>query len=112
MTITPTQTLLPLPTNVIPRGSIDYITGTVTDRKGNNLTMPVDIALTADPSAGHTWLPATWVGTAAPEREVTTTAQVTLDGPTYPGDRYGVYVRLDNSPAHPIILIGWIVLDD
>jgi hypothetical protein len=35
-----------------------------------------------------------------------------LDAVPGDGTRYGVYVRLDNSPAHPIIQVGWIVLTD
>jgi hypothetical protein len=112
-----TQTLAALPTNEIPTGSVDFVKATVTDLNGNTLTVGVEIAITraADPDAVHTWLPATWLGTAAAERECQTTRPVdtaVLDGVPGDGTRYGVYVRLDNSPAHPILQVGWIVLTD
>lgn len=113
-----TQTLLQLPTNEIPVGSVDFVQATVTDLKGNNLSMGVEIAITpaGDADATHTWLPAGWLGSAAPERQCQTTSVVNtglLDGGSdHVGTRYGVYVRLDNSPAHPIIQVGWIILTD
>jgi hypothetical protein len=105
-----TQTLLDLPTNEIPAGSIDFVTATVTDANGNNLTMGVDVALTPDGDT-HTWLPATWLGAAAATRQCQTNTVVDT-GILAGGERYGVYVRLDNAPAHPIIQVGWIVLTD
>lgn len=110
-----TQELLPDAVVEYARGSIDFVTGIVRDRNDNNLTMGVEIAITdeEDAAAGtYAWLPASWTGTAAPERAVTTTSPVTLNIAGYPSERYGVYVRLDNSPAHPIFRIGTLVLTE
>lgn len=111
-------TTLDLPTNEVPRGTIDFIAGEVTDRKGNALTMGVEIAVTPawEPDATHTWRPAAWIGTAAATRQCQTTIPVDtglLDGGSDGvGTRYGVYARLDNAPATPIVQLGWIVLTD
>lgn len=113
-----TQTLLTLPTNEIPLGSVDFIAGTVTDKNGNVLDMGVEIAVAradGDDDA-RTWLPAGWLGTAAAERRCQTSSPVNtalLEGDAVTaGTKYGVYVRLDNTPAHPVVQIGWIVLTD
>jgi hypothetical protein len=115
-----TQSLLTLRTNYIPLGSVDFVSGTVVDAKGNELAMGVEIAIThtdggADDST-HAWLPAEWLGAAAAERECQTTTPVntaTLAGAGgSTGTRYGVYVRLDNGEAQPILQVGWIVLTD
>jgi hypothetical protein len=103
-----------LPVNEIPNGSIDYIGGTVTDSNGNPLAMTVDIAVTPawDTDATHTWLPASWIGAAGATRQCQTVNPVNTAALTGGSDgaRYGVYVRLTNTPALPIIQVGWIVL--
>lgn len=110
-----TQTLLALPTNEIPTGSVDFVKATVTDLNGNPLTMGVEIAITRAGETAHAWLPAGWLGAAEAERECQTISPVDtaiLDSVPGDGTRYGVYVRLDNSPAHTILQVGWIVLTD
>lgn len=112
------MTTLTLPTNEVPRGSIDFLGGEIKDHNGNDLTMTVEIAVTPawDPDATHFWRPAGWLGTAAATRSCQTTNPVdtaTLDGGSDgAGTRYGVYARLTNTPAMPIIQLGWLVLTD
>lgn len=111
----PTQYLGEPPTVEVPKGTVDYITATMLDLQGNSLTMGVEIAVTPDdPGATVTFLPAGWIGTAAAERQCKTTSVVDTGvlspGTDGVGTRYGVRVRLDNTPAHPIVLVGWLVL--
>lgn len=107
-----------LPVFELPKGTVDFLTGTITDHEGNNLTMTVDMAITpaGDVDATHTWLPAGWLGAAAATRQCQTTNVVDTGllngGSDLVGTRYGVYARLDNSPAHPIVQLGWIILTE
>lgn len=112
-----TFTMLQLPTNQIPVGSIDFVEATVTDANGSDLDMGVEIAITRDGALTHTWLPAEWEGDPAATRNCRTASVVDTDllddaDPTMSGTRYAVYVRLDNGAAHPIVQVGWIVLTD
>lgn len=85
----------------IPRGSIEYITATVT--ADIPLTMPVELSLSRGDT--HTWLPATWEGAPAETRNVRTTNVVTFDD-TYPQKSYSVMVRLADNPETPLIRAG------
>lgn len=107
-----------LPVYEWPKGTVDFFGGTVTDRNGNDLDMTVEIAITPawDADATHTWLPAGFLGTAAATRQCQTTNVVDTSlltgGSDGIGTRYGVYARLDNTPAHPIVQLGWLILTD
>lgn len=85
----------------IPRGSIEYITATVT--ADVPLTMPVELSLSRGDQ--HTWLPATWEGTPGETRNVRTTNVVTFDD-TFEHRTYSVCVRLTDNPEVPIVNAG------
>lgn len=99
---------------VIPRGSVEYVTATVT------LTNPpgavlgaqaVAISIRPDDDTTHVWLPATWVGaTPAATRQARTTSPVTFDTAGYPARTYWVFVRLVDNPETPILQAGTITI--
>lgn len=85
----------------IPRGSVEYITATVT--ADVPLTMPVELSLSRGDT--HTWLPATWEGAPGETRNVRTLNVVTFDD-TYEASAYSVCVRLTDNPEMPVIDAG------
>lgn len=92
----------------IPRGSVEYLEGTITSTSGTDLTMPVELAISR--GHAHTWLSATWTGDPGPERVARTSSPVAFDAAGYPDDEYAVYARLAGDPESPIIHVGGIRL--
>ena len=85
----------------IPRGSIEYVTATIT--ADVTLDMPAELSL----SRGnlHNWVPATWENTPAETRNLRTTNVITF-GDAYPHTSYTVMIRLADNPEAPLINAG------
>ena len=90
------------PVNTIPRGSIEYVTATVT--ADVDLTMPAEISVSR--GTASTWLPATWVGEVGKTRTLRTTDVIDFSEVDYPAGTYTVRVRLTDSPEVPVIRAG------
>lgn len=127
-----TQDLQPPVENRIPAGSKDYVVATLTSRPigddpAVDLDMTVDVAIDAATALVGldetvTWLGADWVGAQWQEtidnvtvnkRKVRTDAPVDtalLDDEGESGTRYGVWVRITDTPTIPIVFAGYLVL--
>lgn len=88
-------------TNVYARGTLEYLTCTLADTGGDDLTTDtVEISIHRGPPA--TWLPAQWISGT----EVRTVEPVSFDAGTYPSFSYSVSLRVLHDPEVPIVRVG------
>lgn len=91
----------------IPRGSVEYVTATVTADVALTDATTVRLALTRR-GEDHDWIDAAWTGAEGTTRACRTSNPVTFDTDTIPGDLVDVFIQLTDSTEIPIIEAGTI----